>query len=270
MKKGFSFLFVILCIGLCGCISEEDKGASEAIIDKINGIETVTLEKADDIYNIYLEYDALNDKQKRLVNNYDKFTAILNQLEEIIIDEEIKSDPTNSITKEELVGIWQERGTSTRKRYFYYVEDGRLYYMAYKEEEVTSSDFTSKYLVASEIHLGEYNKDSRKKEGTFFCIPAGEDCYFSVIKGEDGSLRMEVINLVMAGTYIKLGEKVKVKPEKCQHNGCSNEAVTMGNSKYCEEHSNKCAECKRYTNEDTTFCIECIANGIQQGIKNGF
>lgn len=50
MKKRWWAILVLLCVLLGGCASDEDKNAAKSVIDKINGLETVTLESANYIY----------------------------------------------------------------------------------------------------------------------------------------------------------------------------------------------------------------------------
>ena len=68
------------------------------------------------------------------------------------LDEEVKKDSANTITKEEMAGIWKADTADTHRGYFYFADQGYLYYMASKTA-VNQSSFTSEY--RSEEHTSE-------------------------------------------------------------------------------------------------------------------
>lgn len=262
MKKRWWAILVLLCVLLGGCASEEDKNAAKPVIDKINGLETVTLESANYIYEIHKEYEALSDTQKKLVVNDDAFMEAITQLEELADEEETDHDPTNTITEEDLIGIWQEEGNPAHKGYLYFTQQGYIYYVASKEA-VTETDFTHDYIISIRYKLGEYDRIMREKEGEFYCIPSKQDFSFSVTKTVDGEMTLNVKGEIIGGTYYKSGEKVDLEPEQCQHDGCVEMAVTSGDSRYCEEHSNKCVECGDYIDEDAEICLKCLVEELK-------
>ena len=123
------------------------------------------------------------------------------------LDEEVKKDPANTITKEEMAGILKADTADTHRGYFYFADQGYLYYMASKTA-VNQSSFTSEYMIATSFELGGYDGTSGGKEGSFYCIPDQKDYRFSVTKDENGKLVMTVVGGTADGTYTKTGEKV--------------------------------------------------------------
>ena len=45
---------------------------------------------------------------------------------------------------------------------------------------------------------------------------------------------------------------------KCAHSGCNNFIASSGDTNCCEEHSNKCADCGKYIDEDAMYCMDCL------------
>ena len=50
----------------------------------------------------------------------------------------------------------------------------------------------------------------------------------------------------------------------CNHPGCTNTIAYSGDTNHCVVHSNKCAECGCYIDEDALFCIDCLLNAIEE------
>lgn len=164
----------------------------------------VTLEKADMINEIQKAYESLNEKQKKLLDNYETLESASAVLKELTEEEEMKKDPTYSITKDDLVGIWEEDDTSDLHRgYFYFTKDGNVYYLASKTK-IALSDFTSEYLLSRSFELGEYNRETKLKEGSFYCIPAESDYQLAVSKTAFGEINLEIIGKTVGGTYHKI------------------------------------------------------------------
>ncbi len=44
----------------------------------------------------------------------------------------------------------------------------------------------------------------------------------------------------------------------CEHSGCSNYISSTGDTNCCTAHSKKCADCKKYIDEDAYMCIDCL------------
>lgn len=264
MRKITLVVTIILSISLFGCASEEDKSAAQFVINQIDNIGTVNLDKANEIYKIQKQYSSLDDKQKKLVKNYESLTNSINQLEDLIEEKEIKNDPTNTITKTELIGIWEEDDNSEIHRgYLYFANNDYLYYMGSKQK-VTQSSFTNEHLISTSYELGDYNRQTRAKEGKFYCIPIKDDFHYSITKTVDGEMTLNIEGQTIGGAYHKLGEKVDLTPIQCLHSGCTNKAVTTGDSIYCESHSNKCTECGKYIDEDAIFCLNCIVEALRK------
>lgn len=263
MKKRNMILVIAMMLALTGCASKEDKKIAETVMIQIENIGSVTIDDAEDIYNIQTTYRKLTDKQKKLVQNYQILKNSMEQLEELILDEEIKKDPTNTITKDEMTGVWKADIADTHRGYFYFTDEGDLYYMASKTA-VDQYSFTSDYIIATSFELGEYNRTTREKDGVFYCIPDRQDCSFSVAKDENGKLVMTVDSSTVGGTYTKKGEKVNIEPQKCLHEKCTNMAAITGYSHYCKMHSNQCMECGNYIDEAAVFCLNCIFEALKE------
>lgn len=45
---------------------------------------------------------------------------------------------------------------------------------------------------------------------------------------------------------------------KCAHSGCNNYIASSGDTNCCITHSNKCLKCKKYIDEDATYCMDCL------------
>ena len=49
---------------------------------------------------------------------------------------------------------------------------------------------------------------------------------------------------------------------KCAHPGCNNYIASSGDTNCCPLHSNRCAICGKYIDEDATYCLDCIADAL--------
>ena len=49
---------------------------------------------------------------------------------------------------------------------------------------------------------------------------------------------------------------------KCAHTGCNNYIASSGDTNCCEIHSNKCANCGKYIDEDAMYCMDCLKKGF--------
>ena len=47
---------------------------------------------------------------------------------------------------------------------------------------------------------------------------------------------------------------------KCAHPGCNNYIAPSGDTNCCVTHSNRCADCGKYIDEDATYCMDCLTN----------
>lgn len=50
----------------------------------------------------------------------------------------------------------------------------------------------------------------------------------------------------------------------CAHTGCNNVIASTGDTNCCTVHSNRCAGCGCYIDEDATFCMDCIEKAINK------
>ena len=51
---------------------------------------------------------------------------------------------------------------------------------------------------------------------------------------------------------------------KCAHPGCNSYIASSGDTNCCVKHSNKCASCGCYIDEDATFCMDCIEKALKK------
>ena len=49
----------------------------------------------------------------------------------------------------------------------------------------------------------------------------------------------------------------------CAHDGCTNYVASTGDTNCCVMHSNRCAECGKYIDEDAIFCASCIRKSTE-------
>ena len=47
---------------------------------------------------------------------------------------------------------------------------------------------------------------------------------------------------------------------KCAHPGCNNYIASSGDTNCCVTHSNRCADCGKYIDEDAMYCMDCLTN----------
>lgn len=268
MKKIHILLTIILLLMLSGCASEEDKAIAQSVMDKIDSIE-VTLDTAEDIYDIHNEYQELTNKQKRLIKNSKQLEEDVAALEELITAEEIKNDPSNKITKADMVGIWEADSSSDgRTNYYYFTKGGYVYYMASKITP-TQSSFTGEYMMATQYNLDSFNENLRAKVGGFYSPVLRRDFNFTVKVTDSGDLEMKITDAsgketgAGNGTYYKTNQVIDTTPKLCLHSGCTNTAVTTGDSVYCLIHSNNCMICGKYIDEDALLCLNCIAEALR-------
>jgi len=260
--KRLWILLIVLSVLLTGCASKEDKALAQEVIAQINNIESATKTNADEIYVAHRAYSNLTEKQQKLVTNSTDLFSMVATLENLIIEEEISKDPTNTITEAELVGIWRENHADSHRGYFYFTPNGYVYYLASKSA-VSQSDFISDYILATSFSLNGYNRTTRAKDGGFYNTANRSDATFSVTKDALGNLTMVMECGVASGTYTKTGETVDTSPNQCLHSGCSNMAASTGDSFFCEKHSNRCLECNKYIDEDALLCLNCIVEALK-------
>jgi outer membrane murein-binding lipoprotein Lpp len=49
----------------------------------------------------------------------------------------------------------------------------------------------------------------------------------------------------------------------CAHSGCNSYIASSGDTNCCTSHSKKCAECKKYIDEDAVWCVDCLLNAFK-------
>ena len=91
MKRNMGLL-IALCLFLitfAGCTSEEDKATAQKVVEQINNIGDITLEKENMIYVVQQMYNSLTSRQKGLVDNYEILSEAVSEMENLLIEEEI-------------------------------------------------------------------------------------------------------------------------------------------------------------------------------------
>ncbi len=48
----------------------------------------------------------------------------------------------------------------------------------------------------------------------------------------------------------------------CAHPGCNNYIASSGDTNCCTTHSSRCLNCRKYIDEDASFCMSCISKSI--------
>ncbi len=266
MKKVFILsIFLSLCLFitccLSGCASEEDKSYAANFMARIDSIGEVTLEKAEDINNIYTEYKNMTRAQKWLVKNHEILEQSITQLFDLARDEQAKKDPTFFLREKDLQGVWRQGN-----QYLYFSSMRVAYMVSYKP--VDSSSFKSEHFITEHSYsLGSYDYENKIKEGSFKIdvLSPSSICNFSVSVSSSGKATMVVTgNSTVSGTYTKQIDTHSDSSQPCQHNGCENIAVSSGDSVYCETHSNLCLECGCYIDEDALLCLSCIVKALEK------
>ena len=56
---------------------------------------------------------------------------------------------------------------------------------------------------------------------------------------------------------------------KCAHSGCNNPVASSGDTNCCTVHSNRCADCGKYIDEDAMYCMDCLYKASGQSTGNG-
>ena len=87
---------------------EQDAKAAAAVVDKINGIKTVTLQSEAVIRSAREEYDRLTEAQKRLVSNYPMLINAENRLEELKFQEVRLTVNAKAVDADNLVLRWKK------------------------------------------------------------------------------------------------------------------------------------------------------------------
>lgn len=52
---------------------------------------------------------------------------------------------------------------------------------------------------------------------------------------------------------------------QCAHTGCTRPIASSGDTNCCTVHSNTCAKCGRYIDEDATWCMKCLTSAASGG-----
>ena len=50
---------------------------------------------------------------------------------------------------------------------------------------------------------------------------------------------------------------------KCAHPGCNNYIAPSGDTNCCVTHSNRCADCGKYIDEDAMYCMDCLSKAAE-------
>ena len=257
---------LILCLlfFLNACTSKEDKLAASTVETAISQIGIVTLDKRIAIEEVKRQYDALTEYQRQFVTNFSTLQSAISKLDDLqLLEENTKNDPSRTISTVDMEGIWK---SNSRTRYIG-ISEGCVYYCGTTSGAESNTLFSTEYKIASSYSLGEYNASKQAKTGGF------SDYLFLVTKSIDGQMQLFVGGDIIGGTYDKAGQNEQSSTiiiNICAHTGCTNQAVTTGDSVYCSVHSKKCLECGCYIDEDAMFCIDCLAKAINsQSAESG-
>ncbi len=56
---------------------------------------------------------------------------------------------------------------------------------------------------------------------------------------------------------------------KCAHPGCNNSIASSGDTNCCTVHSNRCADCGKYIDEDAMYCLDCLTKAANGSASSG-
>ena len=131
---------------------------------------------------------------------------------------------------------------------------------------------------------GNFAYAGRYKQGDYVFTHSGED-YILELKTKQGEKKESVFTRASDYAVIDLNSK-KVMKEKeesvdtnegkgdnedvtftnkygthttrCAHSGCNEYIAPSGDTNCCIKHSNKCADCGKYIDEDAMYCMDCL------------
>ena len=83
-----------------------------------------------------------------------------------------------------------------------------------------------------------------------------EDAYLNALEGKTETYVKKTTSTTSSGNKTTSGGKT------CAKSGCTNKAVTTGDSVYCATHSNRCGQCGCYIDGDAMYCLSCIAKAL--------
>ena len=75
-------------------------------------------------------------------------------------------------------------------------------------------------------------------------------------------LVLSIAVLVLSSCSSGFSNKYGTPDTKCAHPGCNNKIASTGDTNCCTTHSRRCANCRKYIDEDATYCMDCIKNAI--------
>ena len=211
---------------------KSDTEIANEISNDIANIGKVTLDKEQEILKLKERYDQLTKKQKKRVKNYEILENYLADLETLHELEQLNNNPTYSLTKDDIVGIWKERyPNDTHTAYYYFANNGYIYYIS-SEDTPKQSSFTSEYCISNFYEFDKFDKNNGTKNGSFYCSPSNDTFDFAVQRDDIGNMSMVISRNGSTrgtgqGTYIKT--KISI----------NNNSSIISNSKHTCEVCNK-------------------------------
>lgn len=107
--------------------------------------------------------------------------------------------------------------------------------------------------------LGELNSDPKQSESFIL----GELEGFAAVK-----MSSDIISSANSARDVYVphtsGSGSSGGGRTCAKPGCSNKAVTSGDSVYCSTHSRRCGNCGCYIDADAMYCMDCLRKALQR------
>ena len=131
-------------------LTEEEKAAAEAVVSQIEALakKKLTIKDKDAVAAVRSSYDALSDKAKALVTNFDKLTLIENQMEELVKEEELLAKVGDPVYYKDTASIHHAG------KEFYLKNLKEIYHLSFSDDiEKVLDEIVKEYLEENEFRL---------------------------------------------------------------------------------------------------------------------
>ena len=237
-----------------------DKEIAQEISDSIAAIGIVTLEKEEENLATKDRYDSLTEKQKSHVKNKDLLETALVELEMLLELEELNNNPTYTLTKDDLVGIWEKNcAVDGYIDYYYFAENGYIYLIGC-ESAPEQYNFNTEDKVSTSYDFGTFDKETGQMMGSFSVLPYYFTYEFAVTRTDDNQMIMQISWLDSTddkglGTFTKTDVYVNGRPAYEDEEKEDNQKPSNDNS---DKESNEEVSSARHTDSEAWVCAQKI------------